>query len=707
MNFEIKKKFKIAFLAAIICTFTFSCEMPLRSEIYKDSTSFYESQNPTSEFLMPASEGSYNSMFPSNLGENQQYQKFQAQSPSNFNNYSQSLTSSESALVNNPNQQDYQLSIENSSNLDFQTSFNPTNLSANSSANNFTKQRNAGIASIPQNKFDWCKNRKFFHERILKEAKIDNESAIKNLPICFKQDRSLMVKLALINPNMFRFADDLLKQDESFVKRMINVNPQTLQFASTKLLKSRQFIHQAIMNNRESLKYADFTLLDNLHFMTEMIDIDANNYRFASDRIKAMESIVKAALEDNGMLLEFTPESIQSDFELVKTAITSNRLAIKFASKNLQNNSQLQLIARSDDVENYADFANKDWKDNLILKSFLNSDLNLLPTKNFEKQTLNFLRNSYLLEATGKNLGMAIGNSGRFFPKNRLISRNFVSKWKKSLNFDLARKADYREEWRLVPVRDRNFNISWRKDFDKISGLTERIEDFFLEHGLSADNINDLQTTYLWKIKNLPITYGFNIYMLRDSKDEDLGSDFANVTSLTAIAQKNGERWRLSVVEAIFDKEILVKPSYSEGHERYILWDLLPFNYSKICQESSKQCNEDYKTLEIDNNLDLVDNSNSKKSLKEIKILYKKNDRIYREFSQKISIENDQNHSKKWIERMSFKNAMESNPKIIFRVEGAVEDHFEIFEEQKSGKYQMIYRSPTLPSLLDFKNLER
>ena len=33
-----------------------------------------------------------------------------------------------------------------------------------------------------------------------------------------------------------------------------------------------------------------------------------------------------------------------------------------------------------------------------------------------------------------------------------------------------------------LAIRERNFNISWRTDFKELTGLSERIENFFLEH---------------------------------------------------------------------------------------------------------------------------------------------------------------------------------------------------------------------------------
>lgn len=541
------------------------------------------------------------------------------------------------------------------------------------------------LAATNQNQQDeWCNNRKFYHERILQEASAGNNLAIENLPTCFKQDRSLMVKIALIDPLLFRFASDLIKDDESFIKRMINVNPKTLSFASNRLRSSKLFMKEAIMVNREALKFCDAALLDNLAFMQQMIDIDANNYKFASNRIKSMIEIAKSAFEDNGMLLAFAPERLKQDFELVKIAINSNRLALKFASSDLQNDPELKSLAK------IGDFNDKVWATESKISNH-KSRFDLLPksqpaAKNdFEQKILNFLQNNYIADSSGRNLGQKITNQGRFSASNRLINRNFVTSWKKSLNYERIKRGDYREDWLLKPAKARNFNISWRKDFQRIDGLTQRIEKFFLEHELSNDSINDLQTTFLWKVKNSPPTYSFNLYLLRNSSDLDLGPEFANVTSLTAIAQKHGDKWRLSIVEAIFDKEIKVEASYANGHKRYLLWDLLPSRHGNLTSG-------DFSLDQI-----LATTKVSKKQFNKTKLkgelMAKKTSKIK---SNKESQSKSENENQQILPQ-----DLGTDPKLIFRVEGAIEDHFEIYEEQNNGKYQMIYRSPTLPSLLE------
>ena len=222
-----------------------------------------------------------------------------------------------------------------------------------------------------------------------------------------------------------------------------------------------------------------------------------------------------------------------------------------------------------------------------------------------------FLRKNYVVEKKKKNLGTTIGNQGKFFLKYQIIDRNYVTKWQRRLD---SNDENITEGMRLISADSRNYPILWKEDFHNHPDLTKKIENFFLKHRIDQNTINNLSVTHLWKIKSKPLTFAFNLYLLRDSKDVDLGTGFSDITSLTAIVEKQNKRWEMTVVEVIFDSETKVDVSYQNGHKKYIVWDIY------------------------------------------------KNDKD------------------------------DKNPKIIFKVEDHFKEYFEIFEEQKGGKYQMIYR---------------
>jgi hypothetical protein len=169
-----------------------------------------------------------------------------------------------------------------------------------------------------------------------------------------------------------------------------------------------------------------------------------------------------------------------------------------------------------------------------------------------------------------KNLGWTISNRAKFFEKNKIITRNYITKWHRNINFE---DEKIREELRLISADSRNYPILWKEDFKKYPDLIKKIEKFFLDHKVDQNTIDNLTVTDLWKVKNKPLTLAFNLYLLRDSKDIDLGPEFSDVTSLTAIVQKQRGKWRMTVVEVIFDSEIKMDVSYQNGHKKYVLWD--------------------------------------------------------------------------------------------------------------------------------------
>ena len=163
----------------------------------------------------------------------------------------------------------------------------------------------------------------------------------------------------------------------------------------------------------------------------------------------------------------------------------------------------------------------------------------------------------------------------KFFANQNIFSRNYVTKWQQNFK---SSEAPLAERDRLITADSRNYPILWKDDFKKYKGLAKKIEDFFHNHHIDQNTIDSLSTVYLWKIHDKPLTLAFNLYLLRDSNDIELGPEFADITSLTAIVQKRKDKWYLTVIEVIFDSELKVNLSYANGHKKFDLWDLYKAN---------------------------------------------------------------------------------------------------------------------------------
>ncbi|MBM3579264.1 MAG: DUF4116 domain-containing protein [Alphaproteobacteria bacterium] len=392
------------------------------------------------------------------------------------------------------------------------------------------------LLSQPSLAQESCSNISSYYDQILTEVAKKNPLAISTLPDCFKSDRNLILKAVLLDPSQFQHAADSLQEDQVFIYRLLKISPEVLQYAAPEVCADRDFMEKATYINRAALRFAAWNLLDNKLFMKRMIEIDSFNYRFASDRIKEISEFAAIAFADNGLLLEFAPPKIKADKKLVKIAILSNNAALSLASDDLQKDKELQKLA--------------------VSKSSIKSPTDL------EK----FLRETYI---SGH-----ITNWAKFSLDNVLIDRTYVTKWQRNLNFNRIDDGQASDDLRLMTVGSRNYQNSWKEDFKKYPDLVRKIEKFFRNHNLPDNTIDNLSTVFLWKVKSKPLTLAFNLYLLRDSTDEALGSDFANVTSLTAIVQKQKSGWKMTVVEVIFDSEERVDIAYEDGIRRYVLWDL-------------------------------------------------------------------------------------------------------------------------------------
>ncbi len=378
-------------------------------------------------------------------------------------------------------------------------------------------------------------------DKILAEVKKRDPEAISGLTDCLKSNRKLIFQVALIDPAQFQYAADILREDENFIYRLIKTSPEILKYISPQLLVDEEFMKLSTYLNREALQYANPKLLDNKLFMSKMIEVDYKNYIFASNRLKEIPELAKMALTDNGLYLADAPEKIKDNKELVKIAIGSNISALQYASERLKDDKELQKLATK--------------------KSSIIS----------EEKLEEFLQKNYLDGSSEKNIGSVTANRLKFFSKNKIVDRNYITKWQKLFKYD---NNSLREEIHLISADSHNYAVSWKEDFKKYPDLIKKIEKFFLSHQIDQSTIDSLSTTYLFKVKSNPLTLVFNLYLLRDSGDDELGPDFANVTSFTAIMQKSKNKWKTTVVQVIFDSEVKMDIAFKDGHKKFDLWDL-------------------------------------------------------------------------------------------------------------------------------------
>lgn len=441
-----------------------------------------------------------------------------------------------------------------------------------------TDNSRASFGSIDESA---CLTEKETSDLVLQAVKEKDQDAIKSLSNCIKYNHKLIFQACLIDPSQLANADAVFRNDENFVYRLIKVNPEILQYIAPELKKDQHFIEEASYLSRSAAQYADPSLLDSKPFIEKMVKIDSQNYIYASNRVKEMPEIASLAFKDDGLLLMYAPPAIKSNRQMVKIAIQSNVSALEYASDELKKDIEMLLLVGAKPVAFDKDAAAK------------------------------FLRKHYITEEKHRNIGLIFDERTKFFKKHRLINRNYITKWQRLFEFT---GSGLKENLHLITAESRNNPTRWVDDLKKYPDLVKKIEKFFLARHLDRDTIDNLSLTYLWKIKDKPLTLAFNLYLLRDSNDSELGPDYVSVTSLTAIVQQVDKEWKLTIVEVVLDSEIKADVAYDDGKKEFILQDLY------VADKGDK------------------------------------------------------------------------NPKLLFRVEDRFTEYFEIFSEQKGGKYKMIYQ---------------
>lgn len=550
-----------------------------------------------------------------------------------------------------------------------------------------------------------CQNTKFYHQVILNEIITGNYQKFNNLPECFKNDRSLIMKAVMLDYELFSYASLDLHQDLNFIKRLVKINPIILKLCPLEVRSNLNFMEEMTYIDREALRFASWSLLNDKPFMTKMIEFDSQNYKFASDRLRSSLELAEIAFKDNGLMLKYAPYSIKNDEKFVKLAIESDARALQFASKKLREDKKL-----------------------IDLASDQNQQIDL-------EKLQQFISKHYYQKSDKKNLEDEIVNQAKFHNKKQILNRNFVTKWQKKLGEIDPIYRNFKEEWKLINAESRNYQGNFKEDLKAYPKLIEKITKFLTKHRVDNNTIDNLKTTFLWKISDKPLTLAFNIYFLRDSADSDLGSEFANITSLTIIASDTSK-----LTENNKDDEEKPKVNNIEEETTTNIENNKTFNYKKLfelvaSQDQTKINYDQEDDIEDDEEISKIaltleesqedsksteENKSSKESTKDSKSTEKKSPKktAKPKKNEKIANKMQENKNAKWdfsvieaifdsetkvdsIYRNGHKKYIlwdlfktdknDKNPKIIFKVEDAMSDYFEVFARQNNQKYRIIF----------------
>ena len=104
--------------------------------------------------------------------------------------------------------------------------------------------------------------------------------------------------------------------------------------------------------------------------------------------------------------------------------------------------------------------------------------------------------------------------------------------------------------------------------------LADKINQILINNDIDQNTIDVLSLTSLWEISDDEDALAFNLYLLRHLKDQYLEPNFANVISLSVIAKKVKNEWVITIVNALFDKDLRAKINEVKDLDKYI--NILP-----------------------------------------------------------------------------------------------------------------------------------
>jgi hypothetical protein len=375
---------------------------------------------------------------------------------------------------------------------------------------------------------------------LLEQIKNDNNEIIGNLNKCQKSDRLLFAKIITLNPRYFRYSSDELKNDGVFISNFAATSPTILEYMSDRLKNNQSFIKKITKIYPKSLKYASPKLTNNKGFMIDMVKANPKNFTYASYRLQDDVQITTIAAQGDGRMIKFASNRLQNNKNIVKEAIKSNYSAINFASEASQNNPQIkEMVAKI----NYSFLDNID----------------------------SFLKENYagLSVGPGGSRGYHIVNSAYFFPYYRLFDNPHISKW------DRIYEDNLETDKLKLSAKSSNL-LGWKIELKDYPKLITEIENIFLENNIDQNTIDSLNALSFWLVSDEPETVAFDLYLMRKADGDYFNNNFANITSLNAIAswQENKGKWKITIVDSIFDVNLKMNLSYKNGHRRYKIWDL-------------------------------------------------------------------------------------------------------------------------------------
>ncbi|HLD76858.1 MAG TPA: DUF4116 domain-containing protein [Rickettsiales bacterium] len=378
-------------------------------------------------------------------------------------------------------------------------------------------------------------------KRVLHDVRNKKPNVLASLSNCLRTNHKLVFQACLIDPAQLEGAAEMFRSDENFALRLIKIYPETLLYVANDLRKDEIFVEKATYINRDALKYADPKLLDNKIFMKRMIKNDSRNYIYASNRIKQNKEHASLAFEDDGLLIMYAPDEIRGNKKLAKIALESNVAAFDSLGYDLQQDKEIRVfVAKRAPIDK----------------------------RDFER----FLQKTYTKIDNRKNIAMVLNKEARLHKDNVVIEKKYITKWQRNLHL---RDYHLQEESSLIPAESRNYPTLWKEDLKDYPDLIEKIEKFFMKRFVDEESIENMALNYLWKVKDDPLTLAFDLYLLSKTNDEELGSEYASVISMTAIAQKISEKdWRLSVMDVNFGNETKMDIAFENAHKRYDLQDL-------------------------------------------------------------------------------------------------------------------------------------
>ena len=377
----------------------------------------------------------------------------------------------------------------------------------------------------------------------LSEKKIANllikiktdKNFIFNLSRCQKRSQTLLsILINELDPHYIKYADPLLRSNHFFVLKFLPLDHKIIQYASKDLKMNKAFILDSLRIDIDILRYADLRLLDDKEFAVELININPKSYLYLSDQLLTDVDLILMALEHDPTIFLLIPEEERDNIGIVERALISHPYNFNFLSAKYQNEGWVK-------------------------------DVKMIPSVSQNLFFKKYLKNEYFNFDAGISLskGYKITNQAKNFLEDRLFFQKYPLKWKKYNSYD------GNDRYKMLLASD--FKNGWEKDFSQYPKLIEVINNF-LSVRIDDSAINSLTPVSIWKISDQEVI--FNLYGVRHLFDSKIDEEIINVNSLTAIAILNEGKWKLDIVDAIYDKNIKTNLAYKNGHKKFYIWDL-------------------------------------------------------------------------------------------------------------------------------------